>query len=76
MTQATITTIKNSSISLPKTWKGARVFVRIRGNSATITKVPSSRNIFTTSEIKSLRRLGKKITKSVLAKAIKTAHYR
>lgn len=73
MTQAIITTVRNASIALPKTWKGARVLVRVRDNTATITKVPTSKNIFTESEIESLRTLGAKITKQILGKALKAA---
>ncbi|MDP2704604.1 MAG: hypothetical protein Q8P01_05360 [bacterium] len=74
MTQAIITTIRNTSIALPKTWKGARVLVRVRDNTATITKVPMSKNIFTESEMKSLRVLGAKVTKQMLGKAERAAH--
>lgn len=71
MIQAVITTIKDNSVALPKTWKGAKVFFRVTGNTATITKVPSSKIIFTESEVKNLRKLGKKITKAALNKALK-----
>lgn len=73
MTQATITTIRNTSVALPKTWKGAKVLVRVRDNTATITKVPMSKNIFTESEIESLRTLGAKVTKQTMDKALKAA---
>ncbi len=39
MIEATTTVIKNNSITLPKTWTGARVLVRINANTATITKI-------------------------------------
>lgn len=70
MTQATITKVKNNTVSLPKTWKDARVFIRVTGNTATITKVSASKTIFTKAEIKAFRKLGKKVTKPMLAKAI------
>lgn len=73
MTQTEITTIKNNTVVLPKTWKGSRVFVRVTGNEATIIKVPSSKKIFTENEIVSVRRLGKNLSKAALAKAIRSA---
>lgn len=65
-----ITKIKNNSITLPKTWQKANVFLRITDNTATITKIPKSKTIFNQTEIKSLRKLGKKITRSIIARAL------
>lgn len=73
MIHAAITTIKDETVALPKTWTGAKVFVRVSGNRATITKVPSSKTIFAKSEIKALRKLGKRISRPLLNKALKTA---
>ncbi len=70
MTQATITKVKNQTITLPKTWKGSSVLVRVSGDTATITKVKASKNIFSPAEVKSLRRLGRKISKATLKKAL------
>jgi len=70
MTQAVITKVKNRGINLPKGWTGKRVLVRISDDTATITKVPNSGNIFTKEEIDSIRTFGKKITKSTLKEAI------
>ena len=70
MTQAVITNIKNNSVTLPKAWKGARVFLRVSGNTATITKVGSSKTVFTDKEVEMLRTLGKKVSKSTLRKAM------
>lgn len=70
MTQAIITKIKNQTITLPKNWKGSRVLLRVTGNNATITKLKTSGNIFSESEIKALRKLGSKINKTVLKKAL------
>jgi len=71
MTQAVITKIKKDSITLPKTWGGSKVFLRVTGNTATITKVEDSDVIFSSGEIKDLRKLGGKVPKSVLKKALK-----
>lgn len=76
MTQAVITKMKNQSINLPKAWKGERVLVRITDDTATITKIPSSKNIFTREEIKSMRSFGKKISKSILREAITKAKFK
>ncbi|OGJ67127.1 hypothetical protein A2947_01420 [Candidatus Peribacteria bacterium RIFCSPLOWO2_01_FULL_54_110] len=76
MTQAQITTLKNNSVILPKTWKRARVFVRVTGDNATITKVPDSQKIFSTSEVRSLRELGSKVSKQALASAVKATRNR
>ncbi|OGE81427.1 MAG: hypothetical protein A3H72_01160 [Candidatus Doudnabacteria bacterium RIFCSPLOWO2_02_FULL_48_8] len=73
MTQAVITKIKSNSILLPKTWKGSKVLLRITDNTATITKVPKTSNIFSLQEIKAWRRLGKKVAKSTLNKALAKA---
>jgi hypothetical protein len=73
MTEALITKVKNNSVSLPKNWKGARVFVRTQGNTATITKIPLSKKVFNEVDVKKLRLLGKKVTKSTLNKALKVA---
>jgi len=70
MTQAVITKLKNTSLALPKTWQGARVLLRVTGNTATVTKVPKSKTIFTSGEIRALRKLGGKITKSTVTKAL------
>jgi hypothetical protein len=70
MTEAVITKIKNNAVTLPKTWKGARVFLRVSGNSATITKVRSSKTIFTDKEVAMLRTLGKKVSRATLRKAL------
>ena len=71
MTQAVITKVKNNAVYLPKTWKDSRIFVRITDNTATITRLPSPKikTIFTQTDIRAMRKLGTKISKSVLAKA-------
>lgn len=73
MTQATITKIKSNSITLPKTWRGSKVFLRITGNTATITKIKKTDKIYSPSEIRTWRRLGRVITKSALKKALAQA---
>ena len=73
MTQALITIIKDASVALPKAWKGARVFVRVTGSTATITKIPSTKTIFAKAEIKTLRKLGKRIAKTTVSKALKAS---
>jgi hypothetical protein len=70
MTQATITKIRNNSVILPKTWKGSRVLLRVTDNTATITKIKKTKNIFSDPEIQALRKLGAKIKKSTLKKAL------
>jgi hypothetical protein len=60
MTEAVITQIKDSSITLPKNWKGSRVLLRVTGNTATLTKLKKNGPIFSRSEIKAMRSLGKK----------------
>ena len=70
MTEALMTKMKTQSINLPKNWKGKQVFVRITDDTATITKVSNSSNIFSKSEISSMRALGEKINKSLLKKAL------
>ncbi len=70
MTQAIVTTIKSSSINLPKTWQGSKVLLRITGDTATITKIKKTERIYSASEIQSWRRLGKAVTKSALKKAL------
>ena len=70
MTEAVITKMKTQSITLPKAWKGKQVLMRVSGDMATITKLSSSPQIFSKSEIDSLRKLGRKITKSTLRKAL------
>ncbi len=70
MTQATITKIKNQTITLPKAWKGSNVLVRVTGDTATITKLKKSGNIFSASEVKDLRKLGKKVGNKMIKKAL------
>jgi hypothetical protein len=70
MTEAVVTKIKSNSITLPKTWQGSKVLLRITGNTATITKIKKTDRIYSPSEIRSWRRLGKAITKSTLKKAL------
>ena len=69
MTETVITKIKDDSITLPKTWKGSKVLLRITDNTATITKLNKTRTIFSRTEIKRLRDLGKKVSQSGLKKA-------
>lgn len=71
MTQATMVKIKDDSITLPKAWKGSKVFLRVTGNTATITKLEDSKTIFSQNEISLFRKLGKKINQSTLKKALK-----
>ncbi|OGG79301.1 hypothetical protein A3A39_01890 [Candidatus Kaiserbacteria bacterium RIFCSPLOWO2_01_FULL_54_13] len=73
MTTAVITKIKNDSVPLPKGWRGSRVLVRVTGNTATITKVPKSKTIFTDGDIRALRMLGANVSKQTLAKALRAA---
>lgn len=70
MTEAVITKLRSDSITLPKTWRGSRVFLRVTGNTATITKLKKTGDIFSPLEIKALRSLGKKISKADLKKAL------
>ena len=70
MTEATIINVKNNAVTLPKAWKGAKVLIRVSGNTATITKVRSSKTIFSNAEIKALRTLGKKVSKATVQKAL------
>jgi len=70
MTQAVITKLKTQNISLPKTWMGKRVLVRVTDNTATITKLNDSPTIFSKTDIEALRTLGKKVNKSILKKAL------
>jgi hypothetical protein len=71
MTQAIITKIEKGSVALPKTWKGSKVFLRVMGNRATITKLDDSNAIFSSEEIKALRKLGSKISQSLVRKVLK-----
>lgn len=71
MTQAIITRIKKDYITLPKTWKGSKVFFRVTGNTATVTRLEDSKVIFSQSEINALRKLGKKINPALLKKVLK-----
>jgi hypothetical protein len=71
MTQAIITTVKKDSITLPKTWKGSKVFLRVTGNTATITKLGASEVLFTADEIKVLRKLGRNVPQNIVRKALK-----
>lgn len=70
MTQAIITKIKSNSIVLPKTWRGSKVLLRITDNTATITKLKKSEKIFSSSEVRIWRRLGKNLNKSTIRKAL------
>jgi hypothetical protein len=70
MTEAVIVNVKNNAVSLPRAWKGARVLVRVSGNTATITKVGSSKTIFNNAEINALRALGKKVSAATVRKAL------
>lgn len=70
MTQATVTKIRNNSVILPKAWKGSKVLLRVTGNTATITKLEKTDNIFSQSEISSLRKLGQKIKPSTVKKTL------
>ncbi|MEK7617877.1 MAG: hypothetical protein AAB410_01915 [Patescibacteria group bacterium] len=70
MTEAVITKLKSDTITLPKTWKGSRVLLRVTGNTATITKLKKSGDIFSKSQVAAMRGLGKKISKATLKKAL------
>jgi hypothetical protein len=72
MTQATITKVGSKAL-LPKTWRGARVLVRVTGNTATVTKIPKSQKVFSDADIRALRSLGAKISKRTLANAVRAA---
>ncbi len=68
MTQAIITKIDKGSVALPKAWKGSKVFLRVTGDRATITRLNNSKAIFSADEVKDLRKLGNKVSESVLKK--------
>lgn len=70
MTSAILTEIKNNTVALPKAWKGAKVLVRVSGNTATITKVTSSKTVFTKADVRALRRLGKKVSGATVRRAL------
>ena len=70
MTEAVITKLKKDFITLPKSWKGSRVLLRVAGNTATITKLKKSGNIFSRAEIKAMRGLGKSISRADLKRAL------